>query len=61
MVVGAKVCGLTDGFLWFICGLYVGTLTSSLMRVNSICLCRVELQGVGLIVVQPGGIGFLIG
>ena len=31
------------------------------MRVNSICLCRVELQGVGLIVVKPGGIGFLIG
>ena len=24
MVVGAKVCELTDGFLWFVCGLYVG-------------------------------------
>ena len=23
MVVGAKVCELTDGFLWFVCGLYV--------------------------------------
>ena len=23
MVVGAKVCDLTDGFLWFVCGLYV--------------------------------------
>ena len=28
MEVGAKVCNLTDGFLWFICGLYVGMLTS---------------------------------
>ena len=30
MLVGAKVCELTDGFLWFVCGLYVGTLTSPL-------------------------------
>ena len=30
MVVGAKVCELTDGFLWFVCGLYVGILTSHL-------------------------------
>ena len=30
MVVGAKVFELTDGFLWFICGLYVGILTSPL-------------------------------
>ena len=30
MVFGAKVCELTDGFLWFVCGLYVGILTSSL-------------------------------
>ena len=30
MLVGAKVCDLTDGFLWFVCGLYVGILTSSL-------------------------------
>ena len=28
MVVGAKVCELTDSFLWFVCGLYVGILTS---------------------------------
>ena len=32
MVVGAKVCELTDGFLWFVCGLYVGILTSSLTQ-----------------------------
>ena len=30
MVVGAKVCDLTDGFLWIVCGLYVGILTSPL-------------------------------
>ena len=30
MVVVAKVCELTDGFLWFVCGLYVGILTSPL-------------------------------
>ena len=30
MGVGAKVCELTDGFLWFVCGLYVGILTSPL-------------------------------
>ena len=30
MVVGSKVCELTDGFLWFVFGLYVGILTSSL-------------------------------
>ena len=30
MVVGAKVCELTCGFLWFVCGLNVGILTSPL-------------------------------
>ena len=35
MVVGAKVCELRDGFLWFVCGLYVGILTSPL----KMCLC----------------------
>ena len=34
MVVGAKVCELTDGFLWFVCGLYVGILTSPLSCIN---------------------------
>ena len=33
MVVGAKVCELTDCFLWFVCGLYVGILTSSLSTI----------------------------
>ena len=23
MVVGVKVCDLTDGYLWLVCGLYV--------------------------------------
>ena len=35
MVVGAKVCELTYGFLWFVCGLYVKILTSSLKYVSS--------------------------
>ena len=30
MVVGAQVCDLTEDLLWFVCGLYVGFLTSSL-------------------------------
>ena len=30
-MVGAQVCELTDGFLWFVCGLYVGIFTSPLM------------------------------
>ena len=30
MVVGAKVCELTDGFLGFVCGLYVGISMSPL-------------------------------
>ena len=34
MVVGAKVCELRDGFLWFVCGLYVGILTSPLRNQN---------------------------
>ena len=34
MVVGAKVCDLTEDLLWFVCGLYVGILTSSLSVVR---------------------------
>ena len=30
MMVGAKVCDLTDDLLWFVCGLYVRILTSPL-------------------------------
>ena len=29
MLVGAKVYDLTEDLLWFVCGLYVGILTSS--------------------------------
>ena len=32
MLVGAKVCDLTADLLWFVCGLYVGIWTSSLMK-----------------------------
>ena len=28
MVVGVKVCEPTEDLLWFVCGLYVGILTS---------------------------------
>ena len=31
MMVGAKVCDLTEDLLWFVCSLYVGILTSSLI------------------------------
>ena len=38
-MVGAKVCELTDSFLWFVCGLYVGILTSPLsVPLNWYCL-----------------------
>ena len=33
MLVGAKVCDLREDLLWFVCGLNVGILTSSL-RLN---------------------------
>ena len=32
MVVGAKVCDLTEDLLWFVCGLYVGILTPTLSK-----------------------------
>ena len=35
MVVGAKVCDPTEDLLWFVCGLYVGILTSSLITGNN--------------------------
>ena len=35
MVGGAKVCELTDGFLLFVCGFYVGILTSPLSNTDS--------------------------
>ena len=43
MVVVAKVCELTDVFLWFACGLYVGILTSPLM--NYLCGIRDLILG----------------
>ena len=39
MVVGAKVCELTDDFLWFVCGLYVGILTSPLSMAKTSASC----------------------
>ena len=43
MVVVAKGCELTDGFLWSVCGLYVGVLTSPLM--NDLCGIRDLILG----------------
>ena len=40
MVVGAKVCELTEDLLWFVCGLYVGILTSSLTGHDCYILVR---------------------
>ena len=37
MVVGAKVCELTDGFLWFVCCLYVRILMSHLSKIYLLC------------------------
>ena len=36
MLVGAKVCELTEDHLWFVCGLYVGILTSPLTACDQI-------------------------
>ena len=39
MVVRAKVCELTDGLLWFVCGLYLGILTSPLKMERFVAFC----------------------
>ena len=53
MVVGAKVCELTHGFLWFVCGLYVGILTSPLKyiqndisKTNKCIHCMIRILGI---------------
>ena len=38
MVIGAKVCELTEDLLWFVCGLYVGILTSPLISADEVLL-----------------------
>ena len=38
MLVGAKVCDLTEKLLWSVCGLYVGILTSPLNEINDMPL-----------------------
>ena len=38
MLVGAKVCDLTEDLLWFVCRLYVGILTSFLTIITEIIL-----------------------
>ena len=44
MVVGAKVCELTEDILWFVCGLYVGILTSSLRQRMNLLMMNVFLE-----------------
>ena len=44
MVVGAKVCELTDGFLWFVCGLYVGILMSPLTSLAQAVTSQAETR-----------------
>ena len=38
MLVGAKVCDLTEDLLWFVFGLYVRILTSSLRYTINACI-----------------------
>ena len=33
MLVGAKVCDLTEDLLWFVCGVCAGILTSPLTKI----------------------------
>ena len=43
IVVGAKVCELTDGFLGFVWGLYVGILKSPLRKHYKLKMCICDL------------------
>ena len=42
MVVRAKVCELTDVFLWFVCGLYEGIMTSPLRFISENIILKFE-------------------
>ena len=41
MLVGAKVCELTDGLLWFVCGLFQEMLMSPLTVTTAKCLTSI--------------------
>ena len=59
MVVGAKVCDLTEDLLWFVCGLYVGILMSPLILMpldSSVTLC--EYRRVILISLLMSPVGY---
>ena len=47
MLVRAKVCDLTEDLLWFVCGLYVGILTYSLIRYLSYTQTDSPVSSVG--------------
>ena len=40
LLVGAKVCDLTEDLLWFVCGLYVGILTSISVCILNLTSCQ---------------------
>ena len=52
MVVGAKVCELTDGFLWFVCGLYVGILASPLIS-GAASKCKINTRDQDALIRAP--------
>ena len=54
MVVGAKVCELTDGYLWFVCGLYVGTLTSPLSPLSKCKQSKIIKMKNDILYIQNG-------
>ena len=41
MVVGAKVCDLTEDLLWFVCGFDVFPKVFSFRKVQEVSLCRI--------------------
>ena len=54
MVVGAKVCDLTEDLLWFVCGLYAGILTSPLNTTIITSYSPCGGPGWGLLMELPG-------
>ena len=53
MLVGAKVCDLTEDLLWFVCGLYVGILTSFLTHIDNIMSHMLQHYQMNMVLFQP--------
>ena len=45
MVVGAKVCDLTDGVLWFVCGNFYFSPYSSFQNIAIFCVNLTFVMG----------------